>query len=277
MSGFDDYEFQASSSGPSPYGGGSNVVRNAVIAALVIVGLGAAGYLIFARRTAPSTPPRSATAAAPRAPQQTAADDVERIELPPLDDSDPLVRQRIGLLSSNPLVARWLQTKGLVRNFVVVVENISRGSNPSRHLTALKPPGTFRVMTRGNQTVIDPRSYDRYARIADASASVDASGAGRLYRSFKPLLQMAYDELGTQEPFDAAVQRALGGLLQVPAIDGDIRVEQNGEGIGYEYSDRRLEALTGAQKQLLRMGAKNIRIIQAQLRTFATAARIPLS
>ena len=66
-------------------------------------------------------------------------------------------------------------------------------------------------------------------------------------------------------------------MLQVPAVDGDVRVEQTGEGIGYEYVDPRLDALNGAQKQLLRMGSKNIRVIQQQLRGFASAAAIPLS
>jgi hypothetical protein len=66
-------------------------------------------------------------------------------------------------------------------------------------------------------------------------------------------------------------------LLQVPAVDGDIRVEQGGEGIGYDYVDARFDALNGAQKQLLRMGPKNIRVIQQQLRGFASAAAIPIS
>ncbi len=194
-----------------------------------------------------------------------------------LDDSDALVRQRIGLLSSNRLVSAWLGTKGLVRNFTVVLENISHGVNPSRHLGVLKPAGQFRVTTRGANVVIDPRNSDRFNPIADAASSIDAAAAGRLYRSFKPLLQMAYDELGNQESIDRAVERAIGGLLQVPAADGDLRVEQAGEGIGYEYADPRLEALNGAQKQLLRMGPRNIRAIQQQLRGFASAAAIPLS
>jgi hypothetical protein len=141
--------------------------------------------------------------------------------------------------------------------------------NPSRHLRVLKPAGEFRVMMRGSQTVIDPRSYDRFSRIEEAAASIDARSAGRLYKSFKPLLQMAYDELGNQESIDRAVERTVNSLLQVPAIDGDVRVERTGEGIGYEYTDQRLDELNGAQKQLLRMGPKNIRSIQSQLRTFA--------
>jgi len=152
-----------------------------------------------------------------------------------------------------------------------------RGTNPSRHLQVLKPAGEFRVTMRGSQFVIDARSYDRFAPIAAAAASIDAQSAGQLYRSFKPLLQTAYDELGVQEPIDSGVERAIVDLLKVPAIDGDVRVEQAGEGIGYEYADGRLESLSGAQKQLLRMGPKNIRIIQSQLRTFAMTIGIPVS
>ena len=88
---------------------------------------------------------------------------------------------------------------------------------------------------------------------------------------------MAYDELGNQESIDRAVERAIEGLLQVPVVDGDVRLEQSGEGIGYEYADPRLGALNAAQKQLLRMGPRNIRVIQQQLRGFASAAAIPLS
>ena len=267
----DDYQFQAPPPSPPPADdsgrGGPNVTRIALIGVAVLV-LAAGAYWFFAGRTAPSNAPGPAAATSSPAPKTT-ADDFEHIDLPPLDDSDALVRQRIGILSSNRLVTAWLATKGLIRNFVVVVENISHGMNPSRHLLVLKPAGQFRVMTRGNQVVIDPRNYDRFSPIAQAAASIDARSAGRLYQSFKPLLQTAYDELGNPGSIDAAVERAITDLLQVPAVDGDIRVEQTGEGIGYQYVDDRLESLNGAQKQLLRMGAANVRSIQAQLRTFA--------
>src|SRR5947207_8579465 len=204
MPGIGDYEFQPPD-GPRPSSGGggptnppgppraSGASRGALIGGVVVVIVVAvAAYLFFVRRTAPSesqAPAGTATTQAPR----PAWDDFERIELPPLDDSDALVRQRIGILSSNRLVAAWLGTKGLIRNFVVVVENISHGMNPSRHLQVLKPAGRFRVMTRGSQVVVDPRNYDRFTSITDAAMSIDARSAGRLYQSFKPLLQTAYD------------------------------------------------------------------------------------
>jgi len=270
----DDIEFQAPRDGPPPPDGsapgGPSVIWIALVGVAVIA-LAAGAYWFFANRTPPAVTAARPAATAPAPAPAATADDFEHIDLPPLDDSDALVRQRVGILSSNRLVTAWLATKGLVRNFVVVIDNISRGMNPSRRLAALKPPGQFRVMTKGSQVVIDPRNYDRFAPIADAAASIDARSAGRLYGSFKPLLQTAYDELGSQERLDQAVERAISGLLAVPAIDGDVRVEQTGEGIGYQYSDDRLQELNGAQKQLLRMGPRNIRTIQAQLRTFAAA------
>ena len=51
----------------------------------------------------------------------------------------------------------------------------------------------------------------------------------------------------------------------------------SGEGIGYGYADVRFEDLNGAQKQLLRMGPKNIRVIQDQLRVFANAGHLSVA
>ena len=99
-------------------------------------------------------------------------------------------------------------------------------------------------MTRGNQVVVDPRNYDRFTPIQEAASSIDARSAGTPV----PVVQAAAadracDELGNQEPIDRAVERALVALLAVPAMDGDIRVEQTGEGIGYQYVDARLEGV----------------------------------
>ena len=277
MPDIDDIQFQPPhSGGAGSGGGGSRITRAAlIVAAVVVVAVVAvAGYLLYARRSSPAGAPAPAATAAPQA-AKPLADDAERIDLPALDASDALVRQRVGVLSSHPLVSAWLAGTGLARNFVVVVDNLSHGMTPSGHLRVLKPAGPFRVVMRGDRTVIDPRNYDRYSRIVGAAASIDPRTAARTYGTFKPLLQMAYDELGNQEPIDRGIERAIVPLLHVPAVDGDVRVQLTGEGIGYEYEDPMLASLTGAQKQLLRMGANNVRAIQQQLRLFALALGIP--
>src|SRR5579862_5976387 len=213
MAGVGDYQFQAPGGGSSWRPPRNPATLRAVLAVAVLGVAGIAAYLFFSQ---PSAPPQGAAEApaAPAAKPAGPADDFEHIDLPALDDSDAFVQQRVGALSSNPLVKAWLGTRGLVRNFVVVVENISHGMNPSGHLRVLKPAGAFRVMTRGGDTVIDPQNYDRFSRIGDAAASIDARAAGRLYGSCKPLLQKAYDELGNQESIDRAVERTIVDLAR---------------------------------------------------------------
>ncbi len=268
-----EYEFQPSSTGSSGSTGGPRFSRVALIIAGIAL-LAVVGYLMFGRRSSPSDAPAPAAAASPQA-ERPAGDTAERITLPALDDSDALVRERVGVLSSHPLVSAWLATNGLIRNVVVVIDNIAHGVTPSGHLRVLRPGGEFRVVRRGDRLVVDSRNYDRYSRIVAAASTIDPRLAARTYETFKPLLQSAYDELGNQEPIDSALERAIVALLQVPAVDGDVRVVQAGEGIGYEYEDEKLEALTGAQKQLLRMGASHVRAIQQQLRMFGMTLGIP--
>jgi hypothetical protein len=62
-------------------------------------------------------------------------------------------------------------------------------------------------------------------------------------------------------------------LLDTPAVDGAVLLKP--KGIGYAYADERIESLTGAQKQLLRMGPRNVRIIKMRLRDIGLALGIP--
>jgi len=172
-------------------------------------------------------------------------------------------------------VIAWLATDGLIRNFTVVVANVVEGVTPARHLKNLQPSGSFRVVDRNGQTVVDPRSYARYDGIAAAAASIDPAGAARLYSTLKPRIEEAYAELGSQPAsFDAALERAIIALLRTPVVDGPVRVEPEG-GVGYRYADARLEELTAAQKHLLRTGPANVRMIQSALRAWALALGIP--
>lgn len=241
--------------------------------AALAIALGVGAYWMFAR--GPSAPPANAGAKA-GAPEADAA--LGRgglnITLPPLEMSDAIIRELVGKLSAHPSVAAWLTTNGLIRNFTVVVVNIAEGRTPGPLLRPVRPSGPFQINRRGSDTVIDPRSYDRYNGLAEAAASLDPAGSARLYTALKPLLDQAYAELGYPDiPFDRMLERAIIQLLETPVVEGPIRVQP--EGIGWVYVDARLENLTGAQRQLLRMGPRNQRILQESLRNIAVALGIP--
>jgi hypothetical protein len=242
------------------------------VLAAIALGVGAYVYLRPAGDTA--APPAGVTGTdatvAPATPLGVA---VEPIELPPLDQTDTLVRDLVRMLSTHPRVAAWLTTDELIRNFVVVVENIAAGQTPARHLRVLKPAGPFTVLGEPPNVTLDIRSYARYNDIAAAAASVDADGAAKLYSTLKPRIEEAYRELGHAGSFDRVLETALVRLLEVPAVEGDIALLP--KGALYTFNDSRLERLTAAQKQLLRMGPRNVRTIQRTLRDTALALGIP--
>lgn len=222
---------------------------------------------------------RQTTAAGPKTPGAGAADyalgsDPFSVNVPPLDESDSVVAGLVAKLSSHPRVAAWLATKGLIRNFTVVVTNIADGQAPAALVPALRPSSSFNIVQRGAATYIDPQSYERYTPLADAVASVDPAGSARLYATLKPRLGEAYADLGIAEPlFDRTLERAIVLLLNTPVLDQPIAVKP--KGVGYGFADERLERLTPAQKQLLRMGPQNTRTIQRRLREIGLALGIP--
>jgi hypothetical protein len=242
-----------------------------VVAALVVA-TAAAAYLVVGRlhRAAPAVQPRVEHQAPPR----PLGGDAASINVPPLDQSDPVVRELVKQITSHPRIAAWLATDGLIRTFTVAVENIADGATPAARFRVLRPAKGFETVARGRDLLIAPRSYARYDDLADAAASIDAAGAARLYATLKPRIEEAYRDLGFPDtPFDRTLERAIVVLLRTPASDGAARLEP--KGIGYGFVDSALEGLTAPQKQLLRTGPRNVRIIQSALRQIALALGIP--
>jgi hypothetical protein len=242
------------------------------IAGAGLIAAGAiAAYLAFGNRSAPA-PTESATAPKPA---QTLGGEPAPIAVPPLDQSDPLVRELVKQLSSHPSVAAWLATPGLIRNFVAVVTAVAEGRSPASQLKVLRPSGGFEVMDRDGDLLINPHGYERFDVLAAAAASIDPNGAARLYSTLKPRIEEAYRDLGRPDvPFDRTLERAIVVILQTPTVDGPVQTQMQG-GIGYVFADPELEELLPAQKQLLRAGSDNTRTIQSSLRAIALALGIP--
>ena len=62
-------------------------------------------------------------------------------------------------------------------------------------------------------------------------------------------------------------------LLKTPVVDGDVALAS--KSVAYEFADPRLQSLSSAQRQFLRMGPRNVRLIQAKLREIAPLVGIP--
>ena len=241
-------------------------------AAVLVLAFGA-GY-VYLRR--PTNQPAPAAAAAPQQPKaDQAAEAGEQIALPPLDETDAVVRDLVGRLSSHPAVAAWLTTDGLLLNFANVTLRISNGESPVQELKTLGPVPAFRPRTSRDDLFVDPASYRRYDRFAAAVSALDSRGAARLYATVKPRVLDAYRRVGGAPAgdFDPILERAIVEMLKVPIVQGDIELAPSG--IVYAYVEPRLEGLSTAQKHLLRMGPQNVQTIQSKLREIADYLAIP--
>jgi len=258
---------------PGPPGGRFRLLIAALVVGIALLG----GYLAYrqwagAPATEAVTPAASTEADTNPVPLGGPA---EAIEVPPLDESDAFVRDLVAKLSSDPRLLAWLATDGLIRTFTVVVVNIAGGETPSPHLRMMRPLSGFRASPQGGGLVLDPRSFERYNAVADAAASVDPAGSARLYTTLKPRIEEAYRDLGYPDTsFDETLEQAIVVLLRTPVLDGPVRLVESG-GTSYAFENTDLEKLSAAQKQLLRMGPRNVRIIQAALRSIAGALGIP--
>jgi hypothetical protein len=247
--------------------------RTGLIVVAVALLLALAAAYVYLRRAPSQAPP---AAVEDNAPVTTVplTESGDQIPLPPLDETDPLVREMVRRLSSHPMVGRWLTTDGLIQNFVVVTARIANGDIPASELKKIGPIPRFRTRPSGGRLYVDPASYERYDRYAEAVSALDARGTARLYATLKPRISDAYKRLGSASgDFDPVLESAIMQLLRVPVVEADIALEPHG--IGYAYADHRLEALSPGQKQLLRMGSRNVRAVQAKLREIAPYLGVP--
>ena len=182
-----------------------------------------------------------------------------------LSTSDAVVRELAAALSANPKLVAWLANDDLIRRFTASVDNIAAGISPKAHFAFLRPKEGFEVDKKGaGILIIEESSYERYDLPALVFASLDTDGTVALYNELKPLIDEAYLEIGpANKAFDDRLQAAFDQLLAVPVLEGTAEVNQLV--LTYSWSDEELEALSGAQRHLLRMGPENVSRIQHKL------------
>lgn len=255
---------------PPPRSPNHGVWATALVATVVV----AAGVWFFNSRRQPAAP--AATTAPAAAPQATVPDRLAvprvqalDVDLPPLPQTDSIVRELVARLSSHPTIASWLATKGLIANFTQATLAIAEGRTPAQLLRPIAPRGQFRTTRSRDGLLVDPRSYERYNPHADAIAALDPAGTASLYLTLKPRITDAYKDLGFPEgDFDRVLERAIGVLLLTPALDEKAVLFP--KGVTYSYSDPALQAIPAAQKQLLRMGPRNGQIVRGKLEEIAS-------
>lgn len=269
-----------------------------LIAALVIVGvaLAASLYYVFTSTkenpavtqavTIPQTPPSQPTSPPQPQPESQAPPQVSvqppqgeqpkekpAFVLPRLDDSDQLIRDGVVSLTRNEGINSWLGADQLIRRCVAFIDNAAHGSVARQQVPFLSPNKPFMAQqVSDDEYLMDDASYDRYNTVTNIFVSIDSKRAAEFYALLRPLFQDAYAELGyPDKDFDQVIFKAIGRLLETPVVEHPIRLVR--PVVMYRFADPKLEALSSAQKQLIRMGPKNTKAIQAKLSDMAIELR----
>lgn len=233
---------------------------------LLLLAIGGWGAWWLTRRQEP--------VAAPAAVVDAGEPDAGVVE-PPLQESDPQVRNQLAGVSADPLWQSWLAQVDLVRRFAAAVQQVADGDSPRASVPFLAPPGAFEVREpKRGPAIIDPKSYARYDAVANCFGSIDAQKAAVAYRALQPLMDRAWRELGPPgTKFDDTLGRAMARLAEVPAPKGDVEVVPRGA--LWAFKDEALEQRTAAEKHLLRMGPANMLRVQVKLRELQGALGLP--
>lgn len=193
--------------------------------------------------------------------------------LPSLDNSDTLAFNSALKLSSRHEYPLFLIKEELIRNFVVFVDNFSRGDLVSQFSPIKKPNEKFSVDTRGQKMFLSPQSYTRYNIYTDIINSINVKFAMNQYHTLKPLFDAAYQEIGYPDTaFEDSLNNAIEVVLDTPVINRPI--ELVAPSAMYKFADPELEALPDAQKLIIRMGPDNILQLKAKLLQIQNALQI---
>ncbi len=186
-------------------------------------------------------------------------------ELPSLDASDLAWRAAVGSDAIHPLVGRFMARKDLIRTLVVATLQIAEGITPAKRFDYLAPSRAFEIEGTMLDARIDPKSYARYDLLVDAFLALDMDQLLGSYARFESLFDAAYAELGyPDEDFDEQIELAIDVLLRVPVLETAPALIPRAT--TYAFEDPALEELLPSQRQLLRMGPRNVARVQQRLR-----------
>lgn len=201
----------------------------------------------------------------PRISGDAGIDETGLTPLPALDDSDGyFALELVALLGRD--IEELLVDSALIEKFVISIDNLPRDRVAERVRPLKRLPNEFLTgeAATGDGFVLAAENYARYDGLVAMLVGTDMDAVIDAYRRFYPLFQEAYLGLGYPDGyFNDRVIEVIDHLLETPEPAEPIRLVR--PHVLYEYADPELEALSGGQKLLIRMGSDNAAEIKATL------------
>ena len=199
--------------------------------------------------------------------------------LPSFDKANDFISQQLGLenwqtLNINPQNLPALKKDFLLQRSVAFLDGLAKGALLYKLMPFARPRQAFIADKQGQTLSMGTANFSRYDAFTQGIVAIDSQQAAAFFHWTRPLLETAYSELGYPgENLGGGLIAAIDTLLATPIIEGPIALKR--ESVLYQYADPRIEALPGAQKQLIRMGTKNGTLLKSWLRELRSALLAP--
>jgi hypothetical protein len=244
-----------------------------IVLAAAALGVAILAYVYFMRE--PAAPPEpeptpaqtdvARTPEPPRYPVPAEAAPEPAEELPPLDESDAVVRSDL-LAVLGDTAGQLVLTDNVLRRIVATVDGLARPKLAVRMRPVTPAPGGLVTDTPGDDRIfLAEGNYARYDAFVKVVAEADPARLAQLYFRYYPRFQQAYADLGYENAyFNDRLVAVIDDLLETPDVEGPIELVRSK--VMYEYADPDLERRSVGQKTLLRMGPENAAIVKTKLR-----------
>ena len=184
--------------------------------------------------------------------------------LPRLEESDDAVRDAVGDIPLGTAGQQYLIPGNIIERSASLIYLMAQGEVPYKLLPVSRPKAAFPIRDDGTQVVTDPAGFERYDALTQWLQSLDLESLLSSLEWFIPLFREAWSYYG-EDPaaFDMAVVITLDLVIATPEIDlSEARLTRK-EAV-WIFEDPAIEGLAPIQKQVLRMGPENAKILKAK-------------
>jgi hypothetical protein len=239
---------------------------------------------IVGQAAEPATPPAEPAQSAAEEPVPSPEPAVAEAPLPELAESDAAALATLDELAGGAPLMDYVAGDAVISRIVATIDALGgrrvpeviqavRGPDGEFLATAVEQPDPVIRNEAGDplpQFDIDPANYQRYTAYVELLEAVDPAQLAAAVRSYQPLLEEAFSQLGYPEGnFDQRLRTVIDDLLAAPEPRQPIRLVK--PEAYYLYADQGLESLSAGQKALLRMGPENAARVKARLAAFRAA------
>ena len=184
--------------------------------------------------------------------------------LPRLEESDDAVRDALGDIPLGTAGQQFLMPGNIIERSASLIYLMAQGDVPYKLLPVSRPKATFPISDDGTQVITDPAGFERYDALTQWLESIELKPLLSSLEWFIPLFREAWSYYG-EDPasFDMAVVMTLDLVIATPEVDlSEARLIRK-EAV-WIFEDPAIEGLAPIQKQVLRMGPENAKILKAK-------------